>query len=157
MRKIVTENSRNTYLTLDDTSECTVIFSAKYRIFTIRNTGDSVVYASLNQGITANTDGVYTVNAGEVVNIAFLKETDTIYIKGSGTAEIYAGNIPVAVFNGVGGVVKEYIPEGEVVETTTDDIDEMFDDVEDTNGANVSDNDKDFIDDMFKGLNPFYI
>lgn len=97
-----------------------IVFDRPFRIFTLRNKGDTMAYASFDADIVEDGDGVYDVDVGETVNIAFVRKTDTLYAKGTGVIEINASNIyvPLRETAGGGSVYEE--------ETTIADVDEMF-------------------------------
>lgn len=104
-----------------------IVFDATYRIFSVRNDGDSTIYASFDDDIIPGNDGVYAVNPHTTVNIAFVTRSNYINIQGTGAVEISAGNMYVPVHTGdvvnSGGG-----PGGDVENTTTEDIDELFKD-----------------------------
>lgn len=103
-----------------------VVFDANYRVFSIRNCGDSTFYVSFTEDIEPDGDGTYNVEPDTTVNIAYVKRSNAIYIKGTGKAEINVSNIYVPVKEGVstgsGG------PGGDVEITTNEDVDELFKD-----------------------------
>lgn len=97
-----------------------IVFDKPFRIFSVKNKGDTIAYVSFDADIVEDGDGVYDVDVGETVNIAFVRKADTLYAKGTGTVEINASNIyvPLRETAGSGSVTEE--------ETTIADVDEMF-------------------------------
>ena len=128
MEKQVEQGKRNTYITLTG-EETAVKFDRKFRIFTIKNEGSSTVYASLDSNIKIGADGVYKVKSGDTVNIAFVRDTETVYVTGSSDdIMICAGNIPVNIYNNANGSggSGDIIASDDAELVGPDDIDEMF-------------------------------
>lgn len=104
MEKIVTSGMRDCTVNLD--GECAVKFGADYRVFSVQNNSDSDVIVSIYEGKTAEDDGVRVVKAGESGMLAHMRsDVDTVYVTGSGSVAIAAGNEAVNPFSkgGKGG------------------------------------------------------
>ena len=105
MEKIVSPGERVTTFTLDGT-ECAVKFATKYRVFCVKS--DSNVTVALASGKSAGDDGVMVCKAGESIMYPHMRQLDTVYITGSGSVAVYAGNEAVNPFkDGQKGGVKE--------------------------------------------------
>ena len=104
-----------------------IVFDNMYRIFTIKNDGDSTIYASFDDEIVPGNDGVYSVSPHTTTNIAFVSRSNYINLQGTGSVEVSVGNLYIPIHTGdvvtTGGG-----PGGDVENTTTDDIDELFKD-----------------------------
>ena len=68
------------------------------RYWWIRNKGDSSIYASLSDDVTAGADGTAEIPAGEVGMIEIDRLHSCIYLNGSGGAEIRTASEPVCPF-----------------------------------------------------------
>ena len=92
MEKIVTSGMRDCTINLDG-SECAVKFGADYRTFAVRNNGDADIIVSIEQGKTAEDDGVRIIHSGESGMLSHMRsDVDTVYITGSGNVEVNANN-----------------------------------------------------------------
>ena len=102
-----------------------IVFDDMYRIFTIKNDGDSTIYASFDDDIVPGNDGVYAVNPKTTTNIAFVLRSNYINIQGTGSVEVSVGNLYIPIHTGdvvtTGGG-----PGGDVEITTNEDVDELF-------------------------------
>lgn len=74
--------------TVNVSAETAVKFDSFYPFAWIKNTGDTIAYASAFSGIVAGAENVTAIPAGESVMIT--AETDTVYILSTGTtAEVH--------------------------------------------------------------------
>ena len=105
MEKIVTSGMRDCTVNLDG-SECAVKFGSPYRVFSVQNNSDNDVIVSIYEGKTAEDDGVRIIKPGDSSMLAHMKaDKDTVYVTGSGSVAIAAGNEAVNPFSkgGKGG------------------------------------------------------
>lgn len=80
-------NSNVTTLTLTG-SEQKVRFALPYPYYWIHNMGDSDVYVSMDEGISAEADGVITVPPGSAACTMHGCTYDTVYVSGTGKIQI---------------------------------------------------------------------
>ena len=118
---------------------CKVVFDRKFRCFNVINRGSDTVVVSFNPDVNEDDDGVTTIEKGEAVMLAFVKETDTIYVNGIGKVKVSAGYIPVNTFcgnaAGSGGSSGDIIAPDDAELVEKGDIDDLFPD-----GGNDSNN-----------------
>lgn len=88
--------------TVSVSAETAVKFDSFYPFVWIKNTGDTIAYASAFSGIVAGAENVVAVPAGESVMIT--AETDTVYILSTGTtAEVHGQGFANAPIESIGG------------------------------------------------------
>lgn len=88
--------------TVTISAETAVKFDSFYPYVWIKNTGDTIAYASAFSGIVAGAENVTAIPAGESVMIT--AETDTVYILSTGTtAEVHGQGFANAPIEGIGG------------------------------------------------------
>ena len=98
-------------------------FYASEKYCWVKNNSNAAMYVSLNETCTAGADGTALIAAGEVGMIQ-LSPANTIYISGSGSAEIRTTDVAVCPFKvqGKGGESETYIPFGQVLTYTSNGI-----------------------------------
>lgn len=132
VEKVVKPEERIVTVKLDG-EVCKVVFDRKFRCFNIQNRGTSDVDISFSPDIVADEDGVSTIQPNETILLAFVKETDTIYLNGSGKVNVSAGYLPVNTYlgttgSGSGSSGGDIIAPDDSELVDEEDIDNMFDD-----------------------------
>ncbi len=79
-------NSNITTVTLDG-SETAVHFNRNYPYFWVQCLSGTVL-VSINAGIVADADGVFTVSAGTSCGTMHAEDRDTVYLSGDGKAQV---------------------------------------------------------------------
>ncbi len=110
-------------ITLDG-NELEVIFDSHYNVFNVRSDNDVTV--ALSPGKSEGDDGVMMSRENDPVFYPHMRSLDRVYLKGNGTAVIFASNVAVPVFKKVqrgGGttIAKDYVKDGLLAKWMLDD------------------------------------
>lgn len=114
MLKNVASGERSVTVVLDGT-ECEVRFSSGYNVVSVRAEGDTLI--ALDSGKASGDDGTVMCKAGGTVMYPHMRNKSSVFLTGSGTAEIIVSNEAVNPFksapvNGGGGAKIKYVSDG---------------------------------------------
>lgn len=95
MLKTVTSGERSATVILDGT-ECEVRFSSGYNVVSVRAEGDTLI--ALDSGKAAGDDGTVMCKGGGTVMYPHMRNASSVFLTGSGKAEIIVSNEAVNPF-----------------------------------------------------------